>query len=54
MIQYTDIAMGLLFVCYMIAFSLWSCIIWSKLSDIKDDLSAIRRVLGNVEGKDDG
>ena len=44
--------MEFLFVCYMIAFSLWNCYIWWRLSSIKDDLSAIRRLLEKKEGEE--
>lgn len=41
--------MEFLFVCYLIAFSIWNILIWDKLFDIKDELSAIRRLLENKE-----
>lgn len=45
--------MEFLFVCYLIAFSIWNILMWNKLSDIKDELSRIRRML-EFEGKDNG
>ena len=44
--------MEFLFVCYLIAFSIWNTLMYNKLSDIKDELSRIRRMF-EAEGKED-
>lgn len=46
--------MEFLFSCFLIAFSIWNAVMWSTLSYIKDDLSAIRRLLENKDGNGNG
>lgn len=39
-----------LFVCYLVAFSIWNIQMYIELYSIKNDLAAIRRLLENKRG----